>query len=440
MRRAVKRRLATLAAVTLLLLLCAATVETPNTPTGMRRFESRHYLVEVQDGDPKEIATLLEQAYEQWTAFFGTEPKPLLQGEGDRLRVRIFATQDEYRSAITADRVIGEMTLDAAGCYAPSNQTVYLWNQFSPDLTRAVVIHEGTHQFHGLAVNGDSSSRWYDEGIAEYFAMHTWDGQKLRLGAVPTIATVDQPAKALHRFEHVWKFRLRKLATDTGNVTQEGYPDAWALVTFLVQEDRKLFDHWAQQFRQGVAPGEAWERTFGKQGFALSERYLAWLRSQQRPWRAPYGAWQQVGDAIEGMVSPLLQAIAVRKDVRRALEATVEFRAPATYAGIILDYHSEREYVFVAFSESGKGEYGRMHDGALVFHAAIQSPAAVDGRIRMWVRAEGGLYRLFVGGEDMGQFKSTSGELGFVVHGGTARFHDVRVDGAADDRPPPAAR
>ena len=60
---------------------------------------------------------------------------------------------------------------------------VYLQND--QYFTRHLILHEGTHAFMQWFL-GSSGTPWYSEGMAEWVALHSWDGQRVKLNQTIT--------------------------------------------------------------------------------------------------------------------------------------------------------------------------------------------------------------------------------------------------------------
>ncbi len=60
---------------------------------------------------------------------------------------------------------------------------VYLQND--QYYTRHLILHEGTHAFMQWFL-GSSGTPWYSEGMAEWVALHSWDGQRVKLNQTIT--------------------------------------------------------------------------------------------------------------------------------------------------------------------------------------------------------------------------------------------------------------
>ncbi len=81
------------------------------------------------------------------------------------------------------------------------------WMYAQPDdyYTRHLMLHEGTHAFMNW-FKGSTGPPWYSEGMAEWVALHQWDGQGLELAA--KIASVND-SKGWGRIG-----RIRKMVAD----------------------------------------------------------------------------------------------------------------------------------------------------------------------------------------------------------------------------------
>jgi hypothetical protein len=313
---------------------------------------TEHYDLHAEGVDEDEVGRLLEALHADLTKHFGRAPK-------GKLRIEIYRTRDDWATALRRDRQI--VPDGAGGYYAPGTKTAYLYVQPSEYFTRQLILHEATHQFHYLAATGNRNPAvgWYTEGLAEYFAMHNWDGTKLQTGVVPAVTLEDYPAKALEQFD----------------ARGQDFP--------------------------GLVGGEA-ERLA-----EFAKAFRAWIVEHQQPWKIVWVAWQERGDRIEGASN--VNGIALLKKPAERLEAEIDGDA---LAGLVFGFRSADEFTLFQRT-SGGWRVVRRKNGAW----ETLGSGAKSGRV-LAVTRKG---ECFVDGERVGTFE-TSGDLGLNVDGGRARF------------------
>ena len=291
---------------------------------------SKHYDVRVEGLDARDVGAMLEALHAQLTKFFGLAP----QG---RLSVVVCATRERYVAALKAD---GQHAPDAGGYYCPANRKAYLWVQPSEYFTRQLILHEATHQFHYLAASGNRrpSAGWYEEGLAEYFGMHNWDGATLWTGVVPAITLEDYPARAL-RYVDASRAGLERTLTAESSATR---PVAWTLVHFLMNRDAKKFRALAAKLDRREPPAGAFREVYGPVTGGLARDYRAWVRSRAQPWRIVWTSWQQRGQGIEGASGT--SALAVLKDTPGSLTVELGPVGGTVRAGLVFGFKSQQDF------------------------------------------------------------------------------------------------
>lgn len=120
---------------------------------------------------------------------------------------------------------------------------IWVFDKKSGYYNRFLMIHELVHAFM-YSTFGSLEPRWYSEGIAEFLALHRWDGQRLELGIFPESAEevagfgrVDRIAREVRAgnfkpLNEIWRFDYRDYE-DVGT-----YAWSWALVLLLARSER----------------------------------------------------------------------------------------------------------------------------------------------------------------------------------------------------------
>ncbi len=274
---------------------------------------SEHYQIRAPETIAAESTELVEQLHVHLQQFFGRRP------EGP-LPVWILPDRRTFSAALAADR---QPVADGGGYYAPENRTVYLFVQPSSYYTRQLLLHEATHQFHFLAAteNRTPKAAWYVEGLADYFAMHGWDGKRLQCGRVPAVSLEDYPAAALAAIEsHDAPASWLERVIDGNEPLSR--PVSWALVHFLIGRDRKAFGRLAARLDRGDSPLADFQDTIGPVTGELARAFHRWVAAHQQPWSVVWTQWRQSGDTLEGTSETV--GLLVHKRPLDRLELTIE--------------------------------------------------------------------------------------------------------------------
>ena len=365
-----------------------------------------HYDLHVEGIDAVDTGKLLEALHARLTRHFGKAP-------AGRLRVAVFATRRRFEAALRADR---QFVPKSGGYYAPGNRKVYLWLQPSEYFTRHLILHEATHQFHWLAAtaNKGPAKGWYTEGLAEYFAMHNWDGNRLQTGIVPAITLEDYPERAIKQFDAA----KRDLAGIVAGTTPCPRPVAWALTSFLINRHKVKFRKLAAMLDKRNKLGRAWRRTFGKVGPRFVDQFRKWLATRTQPWKIVWIAWQQRGDAIEGRSRT--NAIAVLKQTPRKLEVRIETVGPAAKAGLVFGYKSTKDFYLFQVIGGKRFRVVRMVAGKWPWIKRGPLPPGKGPPVLAVVRG-GGAVALIANGTPVHTVR-VAGQVGLNVDATTARF------------------
>ncbi len=373
------------------------------------------YTVYAEGLDPVEIARMLGGLHADLTRHFGRSPKP-------GLSVAVYASRRTFADALTRDRQPAPRS--AGGYYSPSTRKVYLYAQPSAYFTRQLILHECTHQFHWLVATGNRapSAGWYTEGLAEYFAMHNWDGRRLRTGVVPAITLEDYPAKALEAFEAAGR-DLEAVATCQ---VPCGRPLAWALVHFLMNAHEGRFRELSRRLDRRDDPAAAWRAVFADTAPALGEALRRWIEQHAQPWRIVWTAWQQRGEAIEGRSAT--NALAVLKQTPARLTVDVEPVGDKLKAGLAFAYRSPEDFHLFQVVEGGRYRVLRRKGTVwvLLSHGRVPAPTTTATTrpaqtVELTVVAGDDGATLFANGRQVERVAVT-GQVGLNVDACIARF------------------
>ncbi|HXI50721.1 MAG TPA: hypothetical protein VNH84_04435 [Candidatus Saccharimonadales bacterium] len=299
-----------------------------------------HFLLYVEVLDAEETGRFLEATYAEMKRFFAdVEPDRKLQ-------VKIYATKERYQ--LEMDRLrrvfsVKRKARDTHGLYLRETACAYLYLQPEEYETRKLLVHEVAHEYHDAIRPWSKvpSLAFCDEGIAEYFSLHDWDGQRLRLGIVPPIAKLDYAKAALRQLQNNVRFDLESVVAGD---TEVDYPLAWGLVSFLVDQHRPKFDTWRQGINNDVDPRVVWQKQFGPVTPELLKSFEAWLQSRVCRWEVISGEWSPAGDGVEGIAREDEFAMAILDQPSAKLAITFDPSRSNTICGAVFGFRGARNY------------------------------------------------------------------------------------------------
>ncbi len=120
---------------------------------------------------------MFESATQQWCKLFGVNV-----ADTEPWRMTAVIMENETRIA-NAGLIPEDLPKFPAGYNRGHEFWVYLQND--EYYTRHLILHEGTHAFMQWFL-GSSGTPWYSEGMAEWIALHHWDGQSVTLNQTIT--------------------------------------------------------------------------------------------------------------------------------------------------------------------------------------------------------------------------------------------------------------
>lgn len=269
MRRAAWRA----ATVVLVAVLCASV----STAARTSRIESDHYIIET-DVSPKFARVTRQHMENMLSAYRRTLPEfdsPLKH----RFRVRVYRSQQAY------DKVVPGMVRGSSGVFVSEKRLLaaYLGERV-PESVFRTLYHEGFHQFMYQVITRDAPL-WVNEGLAEYFAEATWNGEGFTLGQVP-LERLRVVRRAIRRNQAVPLPQLVKMDTekwvrsiriDRSRASVQ-YGQVWSFIHFLLHADggrhRSRLMGYLEALSRGRAPEKAFREHFGGD-----------MRGLQREWK-----------------------------------------------------------------------------------------------------------------------------------------------------------
>ncbi|WP_437185524.1 hypothetical protein SH668x_002634 [Planctomicrobium sp. SH668] len=270
---------------------------------GIRKYASKR-LVLYTDIDPQEAATLpaiIDQVYERWVEYFGELPP---DREGTEFQITGFLIDDPSRF-VAAGMLPEGPPMFRFGRHI--GQEFWMNKMNSDYYRRHLMIHEATHCF--MTINLQTyPSRWYLEGMAEFFGTHHLqpDGG-VHFGVMPD---GPEPFSGLGRIELIqreivqqrpislsklWDFEL----SEWNGPNAVPYAYSWALCKFLEDHPRyqKRFQGLGQHL-EGRALAEYFNAQFQADAPLLAAEWSEYIK------RLCYGM-DGVANAFETSAEPL---------------------------------------------------------------------------------------------------------------------------------------
>jgi len=345
---------------------------------GVVQVTTKHYAVGATGMDAVEAGQMLEQLYDRLVGHFRNEPPglprtrkettPGISSQMGRdvakqapenhqatvtpvLRIEVRDSAKAFQAAL---RAAGHPRIDGGGYYGPENRTAYLFTQPSAYFTRHLLLHEAVHQFHFLVATGNRKPKasWYTEGLADYFAMHRWDGNRLECGVIPAVSLEDYPAAALAEID-----ALEAPATDLAKLiageVQVSRPMSWALVHFLIHHDSKAFEQLASRLDAGDDAEPAFRTTFGPITPELAHAFREWIATHQQPWSIVWIGWQQWGHMLEGHAETTVGLI-IHKQPPDRFAFTLHPSDAPWKAGGVFGYAGEDDFYLLQLTSTGR--------------------------------------------------------------------------------------
>jgi len=231
-------------------------------PGGFAKLVARTSIYEIRsDADPESLKVATRMLEDLHAAFVAEFKDHVRMGE-ERMQVAIYATYASFQKE-------NPRAMGAGGFYDPATRTLHApLKQPNGDDWKLVLKHEGTHQLlHqrmgiGGGQPGVSSSVWFNEGFASYWATARWDGKKAAAG--------DSHPMLLREFRSLDKSKqllpLRRLieAGMDPMSMRTLYTQGWALCHFLRHGRYKdRFGGWLDTERKGEIGFDTFKKAIG---------------------------------------------------------------------------------------------------------------------------------------------------------------------------------
>ncbi|HEX5138797.1 MAG TPA: hypothetical protein VFY93_17640 [Planctomycetota bacterium] len=398
----------------LALLLCMA--------SGPETVETEHYRL-VSEGpraEAEEFGRVLEAAHARFASYFKAAPK---LGKGERLQVRFFETREAWAAALREAKATPPD--GAGGYYWTEDRTAYLYRQPTRLFTRALLLHETTHQFHFLSRtrNREPQAYWYKEGVAECLGWSHWDGTELLIGALPLVSLEDYPAKALEDL----RGSVDLEAVVEGRA-EPSRPLAWAIYRHLstgnAGKPLRGFERIADKLDNGAKPSSIFWKSFG-QPAAYRKALIAWLEKEQQPFVPLFVEWDSLGaDRVRGFSGGMATCRLRAKATTLAVTIQLPERG---WGGGLIHATGPEDYTVFLVDRAGHGRVSRRRAGAWEnIEQGTVPVAGEDGSVRLEMTLKDGSVRVGLdGGVTFGPWELPDPALGLAVDGADVVFRDL---------------
>ncbi|MBO7707338.1 MAG: hypothetical protein J6S42_01490 [Thermoguttaceae bacterium] len=204
---------------------------------GIRLIRGKHvefYTDLAESKDVDSIPVVLDEAVSQLALFFGLSPE-----DYRNWRVEAFLISDREPFEIFGAL---KRAPDFEHGYALESR-VWIYDQKQAYYNRFLLLHELTHAFMNWTF-GDLNPRWYSEGIADFLALHRWDGKNLTLGIYPASPDEVPGFGRIDRIKKAGRGKNRKTLDDVLDfeagdfLDNDSYAWSWSLVTLLFHSPR----------------------------------------------------------------------------------------------------------------------------------------------------------------------------------------------------------
>ncbi|MFO8006299.1 MAG: DUF1570 domain-containing protein [Candidatus Brocadiia bacterium] len=239
-------------------------VETPNY----------HVETDISEQFAEVIGRHMEEIHKEYIQRFRDYGQP----EG-RYNVLVFRRDADYR------RHVPPAVYGSTGAFSSKDRLLaaHADGRTAEEVLRTL-YHEGFHQFMFMSVSPDCPV-WLNEGLAEYFAEATWDGERFRLGEVPTsrLRTVQKALRSGQyvRFEKLFSLDtaawLQNVRTDNRRADVI-YAQSWSIVHFLAHGEGGRYAGMLEELIRSLSEGDGQETALQK-AFGPNVRMEAFERS-----------------------------------------------------------------------------------------------------------------------------------------------------------------
>lgn len=245
-------------------------------------YTSKYYRIKtnVKPEYAKRYGKMLDQYFKRFISVFKAFLPNKRYSKSD---IWIYASKDEFREATKMAEGVG-------GFYNTGNKRVTAYHGlFGPTgNTRVVLVHEGTHQFEDLVLQGNfrNAPIWIIEGLAVFFESARYTGSDVKIGEVPA----DRLYGLKRGLANNSLIPLRTLIrTPQQRFTGYHYAHAWGLIYMVLyygknEKIRRRCQKWFSDLFSAALEGPVSARDVeagvgGRSGLKeLEDQWKAWIK------------------------------------------------------------------------------------------------------------------------------------------------------------------
>jgi hypothetical protein len=212
---------------------------------------SKNYLIKTNSENKKHINNVIKRLEASRKLYEEDFPpsKPITNVSV----VRICATQKEFS-------MYGNTSAGVAGYFNPRSEELVLYfdRNSGPDMTLAVMTHEGFHQYCHFLFNRSEAHRWFDEGHGDYYGAFKLVGSSLKpnsdmkggLARVPIIKAMFKEGTIKPISEHIRYSHSQWQNQGPSNVSC--YAQSFSLIFFLREGTRGRVSkrYWEKEYSE----------------------------------------------------------------------------------------------------------------------------------------------------------------------------------------------
>ncbi len=401
----------------MLLFACFIAMSAQSAASPPVRLTSKRYELEWHGSrvEADEALRVLESAFDELTAFFGSQPK-------DPMRVRVFRDEKTRVESAWNDGA-SVPTQSQFASFSEETRTAYVTRIPGTQAARSALLYGACLQFHSLAKskNLDIGRTWQASGLALDFSRHTWDGSKLTGFAMPRVESIDLPGKAVLAMAP-----LESTLKSAGSVVPAL---TWAVAAMCMHGPqssyREAFRRYALGDTGSKLSTEDFLRTLGPEKRVVKD-LREYLRTAQTPFEA-LGDWEDRG-ATAGLLCrgqpASLSFLVLREGTERLTARMSALPAADAQAGFVVGWYGPDDHVRIEV------------DAPIVLIHVVQAGKEIStmrlpvpgepGRERvMEIDRAGSQYTLKIDGAKFTDIDMSSGRMGFYALGADVYFRDV---------------
>jgi hypothetical protein len=203
----------------------------------MRTLTSQHLTLHTDlpvDAEIDALPGLFDQAFNQWRAYFGLDPKKYAEWHVVGCLLRDRASRERF---ITAGLMPADLWDFKSG--TSHGKILWLYDQTSPYYRRHLLLHEGVHSFMNMLLGG-TGPPWYTEGMAELLATHRLIDSKLTANyfprsarEVPKLGRIDMVREGVQQGKLLSLQQVTAFDNRAHRDNNETYGWCWAAAAFL---------------------------------------------------------------------------------------------------------------------------------------------------------------------------------------------------------------